>query len=230
MSNYTDQLKSLIGINYSFNLDYFSIDDCKIVERLLPKSGLKSTFVYECLKEYRKLSMSKPGFKSKVVTLRTDLHRYIDERVYLLSNFIEVRPERSFLFEAEEAPKIENDPWLSHIEQQKSDKESLIQASLHVRDILFAAHEVASVIPEEIENFLKELSSFQEKLHFYLQMPSELDSERIQKIEKSFTKLHLILDKRQLIDVERLLNRIRRILRRSRLKSLSNYSLEEANP
>lgn len=224
MDNYLNQITPLAKINGLLDRNGFGIDECEMIDEYLPETGLKLNFVYDCLKEYRKASMSKAGLKDKVYTLRTDLHRHIDKRIYLLRHVSEIDPDKSLVFDPSYAPKIGRDPWLVNIHQKGVDKEALLAASLHVRDILFAAGEFEKAISEKTQKFLIEFRKFNKALPSYLSLSKNLHASEAEAIKKKFDKLYQLVEKNQLDEIKKCLSEIRHFLRHSGEKSLPNTS------
>ena len=216
MNNISSQIESLTIISSLVNRSCFGIDECNMIECFIPEVDWHLTVVYECLKNYRQIGMTKSGFEDRVVSLQTDLHNHLDKRIYLLSHFSKINLNNSFLFDSKKAPKIGRDPWLLMAQNKNTDEKKLMEASLHIRDILFSAHEVATVIPEKAEEFLKEnLDDFNHILPTYLKLAKNLSPEECKKIQQAFEKLSALVKNNQLAKVDSQLSAIRKILRHS---------------
>lgn len=222
MSNYLNQIRPLEIASNLLDRQYFGPDDCCMIDRLLPKMNLNSTIVYTCLKDYRTLSISKLGFADKIVTLRTDLHKHLDKRIYLLRHLSQIRPNKPLLFSPKEAPKIGRDPWLKNIQDSDVDKNVLVAISLHVRDILFTTREIALEIPEKMKSFLEELEVFKDKLSKeYLTRVNHLTKKEKEKIQAVFDELYTLMKDGRLEEVSSHLSLIRKTLRHSGEESLN---------
>lgn len=220
MSSYLTQIKPLTITRNLLNLSCFGIDDSNIIDCLMPKTGWQSTVVYECLKEYDQLSIVKLGFDDKIYSLRTHLHHHLDKRIYLLTHLSEINVNKSLLFESTKTQhKIGRDPWLVEIQCQGVDKDALIAASLHIRDILFTAHEIETVIPEKAEQFLNELNLFNQKLPSYLNLLKNLSLDESKEIKKVFDRLYELMENNQLTELSDHLSHIRQTLRHSGVKN-----------
>ena len=213
MNNYSSQLKALKSVNYSFGLSYFSPDDCNMVNRFIPKTGLRLIFVYEYLKKYRTECISKRGLSGKVVSLRTDLYNYIDKRIYLLNHLKEIDANSSLLFKSSQGPKMGSDPWLSYLSQDSSHEKELVEASLHVRDVMFSAHEVIAVIPEAAQTFREELKVFIKVLPSYLGFLNQLTNDEKENIKEIFAQLRHLMKNEELVGVKEHLSLIRKSMR-----------------
>ena len=221
MNSYLDQITPLIKMNTILDRSSFGIDDCNLIDEYLPETGFKLTFVYDCLKEYRKASITKAGLKDKVYSLRNDLHKHIDKRIYLLRHLSKINPNNSLVFESKAAPKIGRDPWLASLHLKGADKNALLAASLHVRDILFSASELEKIVLEKKQKFLLDLKKFIKILPSYLSLSKDLSLEESTKIEEAFGKLTSMIENDQLSEMKDYLSDIRHLLRHSAEKNLS---------
>lgn len=210
--NYQSVIIELNNFKDYLNGD-LSLDDCNMIDQFISETGLKSLVVYECLKLYEKEGISRKGLSQKIVTLRTDLHDYIDKRIYLLTHLKEIHLSAAFLFQGANVPKIGNDPWLAYSFKKITQQEELIKASLHSRDLLFAAQEVINVIPEKIESFFEELNIFNEILPSYLKLLKKFGKEEKENIQHAFNELAKLIKDNQLEEINCQLSHIRKILR-----------------
>lgn len=163
----------------------------------------------------------KTGLKDKVITLKKDLQVHIIQRIYLLTHLSEIDVNASRLFDSNGAPKLGRDPWLMSTQLEGTDEKTLIATSLHVREILFASHEVSKTIREKSSKFLKELKKFKEVLPSYISQLSHLTNDEAKNIQDAFDRLYKLIKNNKLDKVDSQISNIRKILRHSGNQSQS---------
>lgn len=188
-----DQIDWLTKMNILLEDDNFNLDTACRIKNFYAKTHLQSRVVFDWLATSHKQAILRLS-DSRFLQVRQDLTAHLDQRIRTLSLYILNERGADKLVSPSEDNKIKSDRWRSNRNGDESYNVRLLEASLHVSDILFACKEVIEQICEANKNFTdKELSPFvEESLPQYLQMLSDLSNaseEFISELQGNFRKL-----------------------------------------
>ncbi|MCE5317341.1 MAG: hypothetical protein LLG04_08255 [Parachlamydia sp.] len=162
-----------------------SVDDLDIADGYFPQTQLHP-FTFHWLKAQREAAITRsthPQFEA----VKREFQQHLDQRISTLSPFINT--ETPF--------QGQLDLWTASIQKPAlcpMTSEKLLEASLHIQDILFNCEEVLSHLPTEAENFAKELEAFMGRhLAAYLHLLPNLPFVQSSEIDNSFKKLQTAL-------------------------------------
>ena len=162
----------------------FTLDDINTVDKYVGKTELKAKFIYDWLKNQRRLAMDFPTHP-QYYNVKHQFTVYLDSRIETLEYYLFKENQQ---IKQDSAPNL----WKKGLNDKEAQHKELLEAAMYIQDLLFGCREVLETLPEQAESFINDqLTPFIENsLPAYLKLlPSSLKEESKFQIIESFENL-----------------------------------------
>ncbi|MBS4168312.1 hypothetical protein [Parachlamydia sp. AcF125] len=172
MNLFPSQLNFLIKMKNTL-AEEFNLDQLDIINAYLKKTGLRSKIIYKWLENDRRQALRRseaPEFR----LVRRQFITYLDKKITTLRASILKNQESSHSStpHSSQASSLERDIWRAQFEESSKNSAGLLEASMHIQDLLFACNQIVKNLHTQAHLLVeKELKPFiEEALPSYLEL------------------------------------------------------------
>ncbi|KIC70726.1 hypothetical protein [Candidatus Protochlamydia amoebophila] len=187
------QANLLMSLSKTMKKEDLTLDHLDIIDSYIGRTELKTTFIYEWLKEHRNLAM-KESTHPKFNIIKQDFANHLDKRVATLKFYLNDQNKKSQEYVRKGISS--NEPWQENSKKENTNEVDLVNISMQIQDFLFTCEEVITYLTPQAKDLTKnEINPFIKKsLPVYLDLllttfPSDLKED----IQKNFKKLEELI-------------------------------------
>ncbi|WP_213106116.1 hypothetical protein [Candidatus Protochlamydia amoebophila] len=163
-----------------------TLDHLDIIDSYIGRTELKTTFIYEWLKEHRNLAM-KESTHPKFNIIKQDFANHLDKRIATLKFYLSDQNKKSQVYFQKGISSDEL--WRENSKKENTNEVDLVNISMQIQDLLFTCEEVITYLTPEAKDLIKnEINSFIEK-----SLPAYIPSDLKEDIQKNFKKLEELI-------------------------------------
>ncbi|WP_143298945.1 hypothetical protein [Candidatus Protochlamydia sp. W-9] len=170
-----------------------TLDHLDIIDSYIGRTELKTTFIYEWLKEHRNLAM-KESTHPKFNIIKQDFANHLDKRVATLKFYLSDQNKKSQVYFQKGI--LSDELWRENSKKENTNEVDLVNISMQIQDLLFTCEEVISYLTSQAKVLAKnEINPFIEKsLSVYLNLlPTTFPLDLKEDIQKNFKKLEELI-------------------------------------
>ncbi|MBS4164233.1 Uncharacterized protein PRO82_001552 [Candidatus Protochlamydia amoebophila] len=180
------QVNLLMSLSKTMKKEDLTLDHLDIIDSYIGRTELKTTFIYEWLKEHRNLAM-KESTHPKFNIIKQDFANHLDKRIATLKFYLSDQNKKSQVYFQKGISSDEL--WRENSKKENTNEVDLVNISMQIQDLLFTCEEVITYLTPEAKDLIKnEINSFIEK-----SLPAYIPSDLKEDIQKNFKKLEELI-------------------------------------
>ncbi|CAF24695.1 hypothetical protein [Candidatus Protochlamydia amoebophila] len=187
------QANLLMSLSKTLKKEDLNLDHLDIIDSYIGRTKLKTTFIYEWLKEHRNLAMQE-STHPKFYIIKQDFANHLDKRIATLKFYLSVQDKK--FQECIQKGISSNELWQENSKKENTNEVDLLNISMQIQDLLFTCEEVITYLTPQAKDLTKkEINPFIEKsLPVYLNLlPTTFSSDLKEDIQKNFKKLEELI-------------------------------------